>query len=48
MRKRIVTTVALALFLTGVASLPWAAAQETAKESEVQLKPAIRTRWSSR
>jgi hypothetical protein len=40
MRKRIVTTVALALFLTCVASLPSAAAQEAAKESEAQLKPA--------
>lgn len=40
MRKRIVFTVALALFLTGAASLPWAAAQETAKQSEPQVKPS--------
>jgi hypothetical protein len=39
MRKSIVITVALALFLTGVVSLPWAAAQETAKQSEAQFKP---------
>jgi hypothetical protein len=39
MRKKIVSTVALALFLTGAASLPWAAAQETAKQSEPQLQP---------
>jgi hypothetical protein len=38
MRKRIVTTLALALLLTGIASLPWAAAQETNKEDEAQLK----------
>jgi hypothetical protein len=40
MRKRIVFTVALALFLTGAASLPWAAAQETAKQGEPQVKPS--------
>lgn len=39
MRKKIVTTVGLALFLTGVASVPWAAAQEPAKQSEAQFKP---------
>jgi hypothetical protein len=46
MQKRIVTTVALTLFLTGAASLPWATAQEkkattepAAKESDTQLKP---------
>jgi len=38
MRKRIVTTLALALFLAGSACLPWAAAQETSKEGEAQLK----------
>jgi hypothetical protein len=40
MQKKIVTIVALALFLTGVACLPWAKAQETAKQSEAQLTPA--------
>ena len=47
MRKRIVTTVALALFLTGAAGLPWAAAQEkavpvesTTKDNETLLKSA--------
>jgi hypothetical protein len=40
MQKKIVTTVALALFLTGAACLPWAKAQETAKEGERQVKPA--------
>lgn len=47
MRMRIVTAVALALFLTGAASLPWTAAQEktpvvqsTAKENETPLKSA--------
>jgi hypothetical protein len=30
----------MALFLTGFASLPWASAQEAAKEGETQLKPA--------
>jgi hypothetical protein len=47
MRERIVTAVALALFLTGAASPPWAAAQEkaapvesTAKENETLLKSA--------
>ncbi|MGO8788217.1 MAG: hypothetical protein ACLQVL_12660 [Terriglobia bacterium] len=40
MRKKIVITAALALFLTSVASLSWAAAQETAKQSEDQLKPS--------
>jgi hypothetical protein len=39
MRRRIVITAALALFLTGGACLPWAAAQETAKEGEAQIKP---------
>jgi hypothetical protein len=41
MRKRNVIVVALALFLMGCASLPLAAAQDTAKgkEEEVQLKP---------
>ena len=34
MRKKIGTTVALALFLTGVAVLPLSAAQDAAKESE--------------
>jgi len=40
MRKRIVITVALVLFLAGFASLPWAAAQEPPKEPEAKLKPA--------
>jgi hypothetical protein len=40
MRKKIATTVALALFLTGVAGLAQAAAQETTKEAETQLKPS--------
>jgi len=35
MRRRIIITVALALFLMGVASLPWAAGQETAKQADV-------------
>jgi hypothetical protein len=39
MRKRIVTTAALALFLAGVACLPWAAAQEPAKQTEAQPIP---------
>ncbi len=39
MRKKIVTTVALALLLTGFAALPWAAAQETPKEGTAQVKP---------
>ena len=40
MRKRSVIVVALALFLMGCASLPWAAAQEPAKGKEDdQLKP---------
>ena len=39
MRKRIVITVALAMFLTGGASLKWAAAQDTAKQGEPQVKP---------
>ena len=38
MRKNMVLTVALALFLTSVADLPRAAAQEPAKEVEAQLK----------
>jgi hypothetical protein len=47
MRKKIVTTVALAMFLTGATCLPWAAAQEktapaesSPKEGEAQAKPA--------
>jgi hypothetical protein len=40
MQKKIGPIVALALFLTGAACLPWAAAQETAKSNEDQLKPA--------
>jgi hypothetical protein len=47
MRKRIVITLALALFMAGFASLPWAAAQEKTapaesapKEGEAQLKPS--------
>ncbi|MGD0221251.1 MAG: hypothetical protein ABSF71_02865 [Terriglobia bacterium] len=39
MRKRIVITTALAMFLTGTACLPWAAAQDTAKQVEPQPKP---------
>lgn len=39
MRKRIVTTVALTLFLASMACLPWAGAQEPAKQSEAQSKP---------
>jgi hypothetical protein len=39
MRKRIEITVALALFLTGIACMPRAAAQETPKEGEAQLRP---------
>jgi hypothetical protein len=40
MRKRIVITAAMVLFLTSVAGIPWAAAQETAKEGETQVKPS--------
>jgi hypothetical protein len=42
MRKRIVITAAMVLFLTSVAGIPWAAAQETPKEKEgeAQLKPS--------
>jgi len=40
MRKRIAIMAALALFLTSMASLPWAAAQETAKQSDAQVKPS--------
>lgn len=40
MRKKIATTVTLALFLTGVACLAQTA-QETTKEAETQLKPSV-------
>lgn len=40
MRKRMVITVTLALFLLGIATLPWAPAQETGKEAATQLKLA--------
>ena len=40
MRKRIVTTIALVLFLLSVAAVPQAVAQETAKETGPKLKPA--------
>lgn len=40
MRKKIVTTVGLTLLLAGVACLPWAAAQEPAKQTEAQPIPA--------
>lgn len=39
MRKKFVITAALCLFVTSLASIPLAAAQETAKQSEDQLKP---------
>ena len=40
MQKRTALTVALALVLAGGAGMPWAAAQETAKQGDAQVKPA--------
>jgi hypothetical protein len=39
MRKKIVRTALLALFVAGAASLEWAAAQETGKQGEAQAQP---------
>ena len=40
MRTRTVVTAVMALLLMGLASVPWAGAQETPKEGESQLKPS--------
>ena len=40
MKTKTVITVTLSLLLMGIASVPWTAAQEAAKEGETQLKPS--------